>query len=82
MLALTRKNQQAVEVWHGGELLRLIVVESRSGSVKVAFDGPRSFVVLREGMPRDTPPGDRGEETTPDGGGEPGGAPAGGRYDG
>jgi hypothetical protein len=39
MLALTRKDGQVVEVWHGGERLRVVVVESRPGLVRVAFDG-------------------------------------------
>ncbi len=50
MLVLTRKDHQVIDVWHGGELLRLIVVESRPGTVRIAFDGPHSFVVLREGL--------------------------------
>ena len=66
MLALTRKDCQAVEVWHGGELLRVIVVESRPGSVRMAFDGPESFVILREGVSKGTPVGKPADEMPPD----------------
>ena len=46
-------------------MLRVIVVQSRTGSVRMAFDGPQSFVILREGVSKGTPVGKPADEMAP-----------------
>ena len=48
MLTLERKTGEAVSITHKGETLDVIVSDIRGGSIKLSFDGPLSFAVIRD----------------------------------
>jgi sRNA-binding carbon storage regulator CsrA len=48
MLCLSRKNLQVISIRHAGECLRIVVREIGRGSVRLAFDAPPSFEILRD----------------------------------
>lgn len=49
MLVLTRKLLQKVEITHNGEVLTLYVLGTNSsGNIRLGFEAPKSFSILRE----------------------------------
>jgi sRNA-binding carbon storage regulator CsrA len=48
MLSLTRRFRQEILISHRGERLRLIVCELKGQSVRLGFEGPESFEILRD----------------------------------
>jgi sRNA-binding carbon storage regulator CsrA len=48
MLCLTRKAFQEILISHGGERLRLIVRELKGQAVRLVFEGPESFEIIRD----------------------------------
>ncbi|GAB5444407.1 MAG: hypothetical protein Fues2KO_47560 [Fuerstiella sp.] len=47
MLVLSRNSGEEVVIRHNGEELTLRVYDLGHGKAKLAFDGPRSFEILR-----------------------------------
>ena len=48
MLTLERKEEGKICITHAGETLDIIVTMAKNGKVKLSFDGPTSFEILRE----------------------------------
>ena len=48
MLTLERKDGEAINIQHEGQELRINVRRARGDKVKLDFDGPEEFVILRE----------------------------------
>ena len=48
MLTLERKVGEAVSITHKGETINVIITGIKYGNVKVSFDGPLSFAVVRD----------------------------------
>jgi carbon storage regulator CsrA len=48
MLTLERKDGEAIIIQHKGEELRIKFRHARGDKVKLDFDGPTEFVILRE----------------------------------
>jgi len=47
MLILTRYKDEEVEIYHKGEKLLLKITKTSSSKCSVAFEGDRSFVIVR-----------------------------------
>jgi sRNA-binding carbon storage regulator CsrA len=62
MLCLTRKRLQEITVWHAGECLRIVVSELGYRFVRLAFDAPPSFAIVRDDA-KYRPPGPSPGET-------------------
>ncbi len=52
MLCLTRKAHQEILISHAGEQLRLVIAEIKGSWVQLQFEGPISFVILRDDAKR------------------------------
>ena len=48
MLTLERKEGEAILIQHEGQELRINVRHAGHGKIKLDFDGPTDFVILRE----------------------------------
>ncbi len=48
MLTLERKEGESILIQHEGQELRIKVRQGNGGKIKVDFDGPTDFVILRE----------------------------------
>ena len=48
MLTLNRKEGQIISITHGDETLDVYVTLIQGNNVKLSFDGPQSFEILRE----------------------------------
>ena len=48
MLTLERKDGEAIIIQHEGQELRINVRRAKGDKVKLDFDGPTDFVILRE----------------------------------
>lgn len=46
-LVLTRKDRESVEITHGGETLKVTMIQKTAGKPQLSFEGPRSFVISR-----------------------------------
>jgi sRNA-binding carbon storage regulator CsrA len=48
MLVLHRKIDGVIEIRHNGETLRVVVCQFDARGVRLGFEGPRSFSVVRD----------------------------------
>ncbi len=48
MLVVTRQKNEKVYIDHAGERIEVSIVDVRGDSVRVGFNGPRSFAVQRD----------------------------------
>ena len=48
MLTLERKEGEAIIIQHEGQELRVSVRHAKGDKIKLDFDGPTDFVILRE----------------------------------
>ena len=48
MLTLERKEGEAILIQHEGQELRIKVRHGKGDKIKLDFDGPTDFVILRE----------------------------------
>ena len=48
MLTLERREGEAIIIQHEGQELRIKVRQARGEKIKMDFDGPEDFVILRE----------------------------------
>ena len=53
MLTLERKDGEAILIQHEGQELRIKVRQARGEKIKMDFDGPEEFVILREELNKD-----------------------------
>lgn len=47
MLTLGRKEGEKITIKHNGEKLEVIVTQAKNGRVRLSFDGPEEFQILR-----------------------------------
>jgi sRNA-binding carbon storage regulator CsrA len=52
MLILTRKVLQEILISHSGEQLRMVVDRVSASGVRIGFEGPESFEILRDDAKR------------------------------
>ena len=48
MLTLERKDGEAIIIQHEGQELRIQVRHAKGDKIKIDFDGPEDFLILRE----------------------------------
>ena len=53
MLTLERKIGEEISITHGDETIDIIVTDIRRGHIKLSFDGPLTFQVLRDDAVKD-----------------------------
>lgn len=53
MLTLERKDGEAILIQHQDQELRIKFRQGKAGRIKVDFDGPEDFVILREELNKD-----------------------------
>jgi sRNA-binding carbon storage regulator CsrA len=52
MLVVSRKKGQEVFITHAGERLRVVLIEASDSQVRLGFEGPISFEILRDDAKR------------------------------
>ena len=65
MLCLSRNLGQEILVWHAGECLRIVIAGLKSSAVRLDFDGPVSFEILRDNAKRQRPRDPQGRGSKP-----------------
>ena len=52
MLVKARKDGQEIFITHAGEQLKVVVIESSGAGIRLGFEGPLSFEILRDDAKR------------------------------
>lgn len=48
MLVLERKSGESIVITHGNDTIEIKVDKNNNGSVKLVFDAPKKYVILRK----------------------------------